>query len=182
MFDKIYKWLKDNKSSSILIFSIFIIFLLFLWIDFPLAKQAVKKGWRVYQLSKLSGSLESLDKKIEKEKDKNVELNEKIMKSQLGQLVGGVTPIIDLINESARQNKISVLSVNSFSPIELKDYHQFPFEISLQGEYHHLGQFLSLLENSGFAIRFHDLRISTKDVVSNKLDVKLKLSVFFMRG
>jgi len=182
MFDKIYKWLKDNKSASILIISIFVILLLFLWIDLPLAKLAVKKGWRVYQLSKLSGSLESLDQKIEKEKDKNVELNEKIMKSQLGQITGGVTPIIDLINESARQNKISVLSVNSFSPIELKDYDQFPFEISLEGEYHQLGQFLSLLENSGYAVHFEDLRISTKDVISNKLDIKLKLSVFFMRG
>jgi Tfp pilus assembly protein PilO len=181
MFDKIYEWLKDNKSASVLIFSIFIIFLLFLWIDLPLAKLAVKKGWRVYQLSKISGSLESLDEKIEKEKDKNVELNEKIMKSQLGQISGGVTPIIDLINESAGQSKVSVLSVNSFPPTELKDYHQFPFEISLEGEFHNLGEFLNLLENSGYALRFHDLKISTKDVISSKLDVKLKLSVFFMK-
>lgn len=182
MFDKVYQWLRDNKSASVLILSIIIILLLFLWIDLPLVKLAVRKGWRVYQLSKLSGSLESLDKKIEKEKDKNVELNERIMKSQLGQIIGGVTPILDLINESAKQSKVTVLSVNSFAPIELKDYRQFHFEISLEGEYHQLGRFLSLLENSCYAVHLHNLRVSTKDVVSNNLDVKLKLSVFFMRG
>jgi Tfp pilus assembly protein PilO len=182
MFVMIYQWLKGNKSTSILIVSVLIIVLLFLWIDLPLAKWAVKKGWRVYQLSKISGSLESLDKKIKEEEDRNVELNEKAMKSQLGQTAGSVTSIIDLINESARQSKISVLSVNSFSPTELKDYHQFPFEISLEGEYHQLGQFLNLIENSGYAVRFQDLLISTKDMFSNKLDIKLKLSVFFTKG
>jgi Tfp pilus assembly protein PilO len=182
MFDKIYQLLKSNKSTSILIVSVLIIVLLFLWIDLPLSKWAVNKSWRVYQLSKISGSLESLDKKIKEEKDRNVELNEKAMKSQLGQTAGSVTPIIDLINESARQSKISVLSVNSFSPTELKDYHQFPFEISLEGEYHQLGQFLNLIENSGYSVRFQDLLISTNDVISNKLDIKLKLSVFFTKG
>lgn len=182
MFDKIYQWLKGNKSTSILIVSVLIIVLLFLWIDLPLSKWAVKKGWRVYQLSKISGSLESLDKKIKEEEDRDVELNEKAMKSQLGQTAGSVTPIIDLINESARQSKISVLSVNSFSPTELKNSRQFPFEISLEGEYHQLGQFLNLLENSDYAVHFNDLIIATKDVVSNKLDIKLKLSVFFIKG
>ena len=150
--------------------------LLFIWIDLPLARRSLKKGWRVYQLSKISGSLESLDRRIEEEKLRDDALAEKMMKSQMGQAAGSVSPVIDLINESARQSSISVVSVNSFPPLELN---RFPFEISLQGKYHDLGHFLGLLENSGYAVRVHALTMSTKDAVSNELNAKMKLSVFF---
>ena len=104
MLERNHNWLRDNQSPSILIASTMALLLLFIWIDLPLARRSLKKGWRVYQLSKISGSLESLDRRIEEEKLRDDALAEKMMKSQMGQAAGSVSPVIDLINESARQS------------------------------------------------------------------------------
>ncbi|HEX9916996.1 MAG TPA: type 4a pilus biogenesis protein PilO [candidate division Zixibacteria bacterium] len=180
--NRLIDFLLNYRRMLILVSGIVVVLVLFLVVDLPLAKLFFEKIHRTYQMSKQYSSLETLDKGIQQEKDLNSEIMKTVSHLQSRKITRNrLAPAIELFNQSAVDSKVSLISVNSSSAIEEENYVKVPFEIELEGEYHHIANFINKIENSSHPLRIESLDISTRDYISYSLDASLKATLYLVR-
>jgi len=180
--DKLINFLLDHKRAFVLLAGIIIILILFVIVDLPLAGVFFQKARRTYQMNKKYNSSEILEEEIEKEKSLNASIMEVVSHLQSGKInQKKLTPVMELLDQSARDNKVSLTSVSSSLEIEDEEYIKIPFELELEGEYHNIAKFINQLENNPYPLRIESLDMSTKDYISYNLRANLKANLYLIR-
>lgn len=180
--NRLMDFLFNHKRILVLTGGIVVVLVLFLVVDLPLAKIFFEKIHRTYQMNKKYSSIETLDKGIQQEKDLNSEIIRTVSHLQSRKITRNrLAPAIELFNQSAVDSKVSLISVNFSSPVEEESYVKVPFEIELEGEYHHMANFINKIENSFYPLRIESLDISTRDYISYNLNASLKVTLYLVR-
>jgi Tfp pilus assembly protein PilO len=183
MEKRIIHILEENKRLLILGLSLLVLMLLILIVDYPLAKSSLTKSWKVYQLQKNYSSLEALEQKIKEARVLNQALNKRLKESpNSNSIQSKSTLIVELLNQSAKKNKLTVISLNTLPEKESGNNSEIPFELELEGEYHSLGYFLYEIEESAPSVSINSLNLSTQDAVSTKINSKLKINFYSLKG
>ncbi len=88
--------------------------------------------------------------------------------------------ILSLFSEAAESTKVNFSSIKPQEVQNYKQFRLFPFHLELIGTFHHLAQFLNLIETFKNVIKIEQLEIKTQGIVSDLLYIKLMLSVYYL--
>lgn len=161
-----------------------IIFILIILLAFRIGYGGIYKS----NLKKIN----SIKSQMEEEKNKNESLSiisileRKIRAYQERSFsVAEGTQILDRVSRMAERLGIKIEAFNPLSAEEKEYYIELPLKIPFSCDYHQLGEFLSLIENSEEFIRVKDLEMKKSTVVASgeaKIpEVELIVSGFYLK-
>lgn len=85
--------------------------------------------------------------------------------------------IISVLNETAAKNHLKFKYLKPIDSVVSGGFKEETFELMLTGSFHNTAKFVNTLEQSENVICVRALKISTGGLVSNTLQVRIKLSV-----
>lgn len=85
--------------------------------------------------------------------------------------------IISVLNETAAKNHLKFKYLKPIDSVISGGFKEEVFELMLTGAFHNTAKFINTLEQSENVICVRALEMSTGDLVSNTLQVRIKLSV-----
>lgn len=89
---------------------------------------------------------------------------------------------IQYLQKERKKAKLELIYLKPYFAQKVGRYQEVPVELELKGKFHDLGRFLSRLENSNNIIQFKTLKIKTRDMLTNKLNIHLKLSIILIKS
>ena len=125
------------------------------------------------------------------EKNRNsrftIEKKKKIIQKEISELIHSqsqdmqLSTLLTLLSSSAQQNHITILKIAPSPGNETLRFVEQPIQMTLEGNYHQLGDFIHWLETSDFIIRINDIECSRLTSESEQLKAKLALSFFYIK-
>lgn len=109
------------------------------------------------------------------------------IRQQIDQLVfsnnqeSQLSKILSFLSLSAKENKIDLLTVKPNEPQQFDRHVELSIQISLTATYHGLGRFISAIENASYITKVEKLTISTKTIISKKLDAEILFVFHFLK-
>jgi Tfp pilus assembly protein PilO len=128
--------------------------------------------------------INSLQSRQEEEKNKNELLEtisileKKIQIYKRNSLASvEIAPLLDKVSALAKRSGMVIENFNPQPTIYKEGYAEVPVDISLSGDYHRLGRFLSLLESSQEFIWVKRLRVEKATVIDPQKRISPKISL-----
>lgn len=94
----------------------------------------------------------------------------------------GQASTVEFIQQQCKAAKLAITSIQPMPAMTSDNYVHQPIKVHLIGRYHAVGQFVYALETASDVIEVDYLKLSTKDLLSDRLDVEAHLSIYELRG
>ena len=125
------------------------------------------------------------------QKDRNsrftIEKKKKIIQKEISELIHSqsqdmqLSTLLTLLSNAAQKNRITILKIAPSPGNETLRFVEQPIQMTLEGNYHQLGDFIHWLETSDFIIRINDIECTRLTSESEQLKAKLALSFFYIK-
>jgi len=125
------------------------------------------KQARLDTLAEMVSKIDDLEAQIERGRE-SVQLIEAKLPSEQD-----VEGILEQVWQTAKRNKLTILSVKSLKPVPAAAYMEQPLKINIQGEFDGYYQFLLDMENMPRITRIHQANLKRADMKKGPVDEDL---------